>query len=262
MAELYFSSILMWNAPLDEIFKTACENGFAGIELWAQHFVSRGYDAGEYVKLGACYPVKTILHSFSWDLNLASLNDAIREASVRETQKAVGLANLLGAGEITVHPGRETLRLAGERELCDQKLSASLGEIEAYARRQDVRVSLEIMEKKDGEFIVSPEAMERLTAGMPGRFCHTLDVAHCDSEEEIFFALERLRGISKIHISNRTGKKLHTPLREGDYEFRTLLPRLKKYGLPLVVEGFDESRAFEILKDSIVYLKEIGGFLK
>lgn len=257
MADLYFSSVLMWGARLDEIFRLAYENAFAGVELWAQHFVSRSYSIEEYKRLNALYPLKTIVHNFSWDLNLASVNDGIREASVLETKKAIDLLDSLGGYEITVHPGQKSLDVM-ETDIFYEKLRDSLDEIYRYARERSVEVSLEIMEKRDREFIVSREAIEKLTEDSPDRFYYTLDVAHC-CEEEIFDTLDRLRGISKIHVSNRAGTKLHTPLREGDYEFRELLPRLEKYRLPMVIEGFDGGDGFRILNDNIKYLKEIGG---
>lgn len=258
MAEFYFSSTLMWRARLDEIFRMAYENAFAGVEFWAQHFMSRGYSAEEYRKLNALYPLKTVLHNFSWDLNLASINDGMRKASILETKKAVDLLDSLGGYEITVHPGQRSLDMA--TDVFYERLKSSLDEIYRYAQERSIEVSLEIMEKNDREFIVSGEAIEKLTGDLPGRFYYTLDVAHCSGgEEEIFDTLERLKGISKIHISNRTGTKLHTPLSTGDYEFRRLLPRLEKYRLPMVIEGYDGSSEFQILKENINYLKEIGG---
>ena len=257
MADLYFSSTLMWNSRLEEIFAMAYENGFAGVEFWAQHFACRGYSAEEYVKLGALYPLKTIVHNFSWDLNLASLNDGIREASIRETKKAVELLDSLGGYELTVHPGHKSFEM--KPDIYYERIKGSLEDIYEYARERSIDVSLEIMEKNGKEFIVSGEAMETLTRDWPERFYYTLDVAHCDSEEILWDTLERLNRISKVHISNRKGTRLHTPLREGDYAFHRLLPELEKYRLPMVIEGFDGSSEFQILKDNINYLREMGG---
>ena len=88
MANIYLCSTLLWNASLEEIFNLACQSGLDGIELWAQHFFHREYDAGEFEKLAALYPIKSCIHSQSWDLNLASMNEGIRKQSVIEVEKS------------------------------------------------------------------------------------------------------------------------------------------------------------------------------
>ena len=73
MKQIFVSSTLLWNAGLEEMFQRVYDNGFDGIELWAQQFFARGYDTQEYLRLQALYPLRTCVHSCSWDLNLASI---------------------------------------------------------------------------------------------------------------------------------------------------------------------------------------------
>ena len=97
------------------------------------------------------------------------------------------------------------------------------------------------------------------------QFVYTLDVAHCDSEEEILSILQNYRPqISKIHISNRKGSRFHTPLNEGDYDMKKLLPKLAHYNLPIVIEGLDSSGDFSIAKQNIQFIQHIfnGGKLE
>ena len=115
MADIGVSSCMMWNAQLEEMFRILYENGIDEMELWAQHFQHRRFSVEEYVKLSALYPIKSCVHSYSWDLNLASMNEGIRQASVEEVKKAVRLAYDIGAIEVTVHPGRETMK--GDRQI-------------------------------------------------------------------------------------------------------------------------------------------------
>ena len=44
MKQIFVSSTLLWNAGLEEMFQRVYDNGFDGIELWAQHFFAKGYD--------------------------------------------------------------------------------------------------------------------------------------------------------------------------------------------------------------------------
>ncbi len=256
MATIYLSSTLLWNGSLEEIFDLACQSGLDGIELWAQHFFCRKYKAGDYEKLAALYPLKSCVHSQSWDLNLASLNEGIRRQSVIEVEKSIDLAYRLGLDEVTVHPGRQTLPGAGAP--WEAYLRESLKEILDYASRLQIDVSLEIMEKIPKEFFTTMKAAKEICGEMFGNFVYTLDLAHCDSQQEALKAMADFHQvISKLHISNRKGNQFHTPLDEGDYDMETLLPRLASYGLPMVIEGFDNSPDFSKAKQNIRFIQNI-----
>lgn len=257
MSEFYMGSTLMWNATLEEMVQFIYNNGLDGIEMWAQHWFEKGYSIQEYEKLIALYPVKTIVHSCSWDLNPASLNEGIRKASILEIQKSMDLAAALNANEVTVHPGRITI--CNEMEGYYERMHQSLQEILEYAKGKGIDVSLEIMERIPKEFVTSVDEMKKITKEMEDEFCYTLDIAHCDEECDILKALEQGRHFSKFHISNRQGSRLHTPLPEGEYDFKTLLPMLRKYQIPFVVEGFDSQEEFPVARKNIHFLKIYGG---
>lgn len=253
MKQILVSSTLLWNATLEEMFGRVYECGVDGIELWAQQFFAKGYQEEEYLRLAALYPIHTYVHSSSWDLNLASMNEGIRRASVKEVIASMQLASRLGAFEVTVHPGHMTLE--ANRGDYVRWMRESLKEIAEASRRLGVDVSLELMEKIKKEFVVDLNSMRAVTGDLFDFFYYTVDLAHCDSEEEAFYMLEHLKRISKIHISNRAGTRLHTPLDEGDYDFRRLLPRLFSYKIPVVVEGYDCGRDFNILKRNMKFIK-------
>ena len=115
------------------------------------------------------------------------------------------------------------------------------------------------MEKIPKEFVTDAQSMEEAAGSRKGQFFYTLDIAHCDSEEEPFRILDQLKRISKIHISNRKEKCYHTSLGNGDFSFKEMLPKLLAYGLPLVTEGYDDSRDFHTFTENTVFLKTNGG---
>ena len=123
-------------------------------------------------------------------------------------------------------------------------------------------VSLEIMEKIKKEFVTDPASMEEVTGPLFSFFFYTLDLAHCDSTEEMETFHRALPRISKLHISNRVGPQYHTPLPDGDYDFRALLPLLKAWNLPMVVEGYDSTAAHEVFNKNIHFLQEQGGIIE
>lgn len=96
MKRLFLSSKLMWSAPLQDMAQVVQDNQLAGIEVWAQHFFYHQYDKAAYREYASKFQIETFVHSCSWDLNLASLNEEIRQASVQEFVASLRLAKELG----------------------------------------------------------------------------------------------------------------------------------------------------------------------
>lgn len=259
--EIFFSSTLMWNATLEEMFTMAVEHGFAGMEIWAQHFEFRKYSIEKYLRYSKMYDIESIVHSHSWDINLASMSEPVRQASLEETRKAVDFALLTNSRELTVHPGHLS-HPQGKKPSLD-RLYDSLSQIQEYAYLRGINISLEVMEKIPIMLAYSEKTIQMVTRDLYESFSYTVDAAHCDNEEELFYLLRALPHVSKVHISNRSGSHLHTPLFEGDHDFNTILPRLGSIGIPMVVEGLDTGRNFDILAstaDSLAQLIEYSRY--
>lgn len=80
--------------------RTAAENGFDGIELWAQHAETKKLDLETIRRLKKELGLNIVVHAKSWDLNYAALNDVVRRASVEEIKSSVDMAVELGADEV------------------------------------------------------------------------------------------------------------------------------------------------------------------
>lgn len=256
VTEIFFSSTLMWQGTLEQMFRMAAENGFSGMEIWIQHFEAKNHSVEKYLRYSNMYEMENFIHAHSWDVNLASISEPVRQASLEETRKAVDFALLTGSGEVTVHPGHASH--PQEKGSSWDRLYDSLSQIHEYASLRGIRISLEVMEKLPSMLAWSLETMQMATRDLFESFSYTVDAAHCDSEEELFYLLKALPDVSKIHISNRSGFQLHTPLFRGDHDFSSLLPRLKATGIPLVVEGLDTDRNFEVLPLTIRFMEEIS----
>lgn len=254
MKQILISSTLLWNLSLHDMFRQVYEQGLGGMEIWAQHFYCRQYDEGEYRRLSCQYPLQTVVHSCSWDLNLSSMNQAIRRTSVQEVIASMELAKRLGAKEVTVHPGHMTMPCWRRESML--LMYESLQEIADAAYKMQVSVSLEIMEKTKKEFVTDMQAMQAVTGDLFSFFTYTLDVAHCDSPNEAIDVLQHVGAVSKLHISNRIGGLYHTPLYEGDFDFAELLPVLRSYHLPMVLEGYDPQGGLDVFYRNIDFLKE------
>lgn len=252
MKQILISSTLLWNLSLRDMFRQVYELGLGGLEMWAQHFDCRQYDEGEYRRLSQKYPLQTVVHSCSWDLNLSSMNRAVRQASVEEVVASMEFAKRVGAREVTVHPSHMTMP-------CWRRESAllmheSLQKIADASYRLNMPVSLEIMEKTKKEFVTDIESMKEVTGDLFSFFTYTLDIAHCDSPDEGLDILRRVDAVSKLHISNRIGGLYHTPLYEGDFDFTELLPALRSYGIPMVLEGYDPQGGLDVFYRNVDFL--------
>lgn len=245
----------MWDASIEEMFRWVAEYGFSGVELWVQHFDARDWETEAYMDKAIKYNIKTILHSYSWDLNFASLNKGIRAASLNEIKRAVDLAIALDAKEVTIHPPRETL--SGERHFYISLARQGLKELLNYSKPRNIELSLEIMEKIPKELVTDLTSLKEITEAGGNSFAYTLDIAHCDNIEEFKILLEKVNPISKIHLSNKQGAKLHTKLSEGDYDFYEVFSILKNKKVPIVIEGFEKGKSFNTLKENINLIQRI-----
>lgn len=255
MRQIYISSTHRWKGSFKELLKTAHEYGIGGIELWAQQVDFNNYCLEEYVSLAKVYHLDTIIHSKSWDLNFASLNESIRRASIEEIKQSIRLAKQVNAKEITIHPPRETI--CGLKSFHLDLTYKGLKELYDYSCEMGVQISLEIMEKIPKELVTTDKALYEVTRDLYDKLSYTLDLAHCSAESEFFTYLTSIPGISKLHISNKIGNKLHTPLQNGDFDINKLMPLLKNIGIPIVIEGFNDEVSCSELIDNLNFLKQL-----
>ena len=253
----YVSSTMFWGLVPEEWFRIVREKSLAGIEVWAQQLETQSLSADRLRRLAVKYGVALTVHSYSWDLNLISLSRPMRDAAVALTKKGIDLASYFHAPQVTIHPGRDGLGIPGAD--FDRELAQSAVMLARYAAEEGTRASFEIMEKIPKERLTTPEAALRME-GLAGRevlWCYTEDTAHCDSEEEIFCTAEALRGrIREFHVSNKKGAVRHIgDVEHGDLDLPRVAARLRTYGLPMILEGFDPSPAAERLHRTLRWLE-------
>ncbi len=253
MKQIYFSSTYMWNSSLEEIVKTAYKYGLGGIELWAQQVEYNQYCMEEYISLTNEYHLNTTIHSKSWDLNFASINEGIRRASIEEIKKSIRLAKQIRAKSVTVHPPRETI--CGLRPFHLELAYQGIKELYRYSCEMEIELSLEILEKIPKELITSAQSLYEVTRDLYDKLSYTLDIAHCTDTAEFFAYLKRIPRISKLHISNKMGNKLHTPLKRGDFNFSAIIPLLEKSDIPMVIEGFSNEAPYLDLLENLDFIK-------
>lgn len=244
----------MWDFSGEEIFGYAYNNKISGIEFWSQQIEDKNLSTKKLRDLSKKFNLDLTLHAKSWDLNLASINERIREVSLKEILDDIDLARNIGAKEITIHPGRFSVSF--NKEFYYKFLKESLHTILDYSTKKNINVSIEVMEKTKNEFIIDLKSLKKLMGNNYEDFKYTLDISHCDSLEEIYFNLDNIKNISKCHISNRLENKYHTELARGIFPMEEIIFKIGEKNIPMVIEGMEIGRSTTLLDKNIRYLKE------
>ncbi|MCL1632006.1 sugar phosphate isomerase/epimerase [Sporolactobacillus sp. CPB3-1] len=253
---MYLSSTLCWANAVDEVMELADRYGFSGVEVWAEHIWYRGTDEAAIVAASERYHQELTLHAASWDLNLCALNVGVRRQSVHEVERSLELASRIGAGHVTVHPGRATL--AHVPFSYAHWMNESFCYLAKRAEQLHVRLSIELMEQIPKELITTPEAINRLLSMLPSSVTATFDIAHVPMEEDIVRYYRRTSRVSKIHFSDSTVGCCHVPLGKGQLPIRSIMPFLESADVPIILEGFDLSPSHDVLHADLDFLQSLG----
>lgn len=236
--QVLLSAPLMWAHSAEDLLATARDLGYDGVEMWAYLLSWDGADATALGAQARAMGQVLTLHALSWDLNLSSRLDTIRTASLDAIHRSVDLARQLGAGLVVVHPGRITVPF-DDAEAYWPHLVASLRAIADHAAAYGLRVGVEHMEPRQGEYVITPEQANRLVREVDRPNLGTvLDVAHIPwGEDESSFAA-RLEHLVHIHLSDADESRLHLPLGQGARNLTPLLGHLRHYQGTIALEGF------------------------
>jgi sugar phosphate isomerase/epimerase len=171
------------------------------------------------------YSFKYTVHSPISDMNIASLNSTIRNASIDEIKRSIDLANEIEGRLVVVHPG--TVAFLG-RFFKDSVLNLaqnSLKECFEYGKDIGIEVSIENMPNMEGQLY--QDANELNSYLEKNNMQMTLDVGHLNTVDRNFLnKIGDLKSnnyynlINHIHLSdNNSNFDYHWPLGEGDIDF-------------------------------------------
>ena len=261
MLKLAVSSKIMQGFSLEEIIDYTAGTGFEGLELWMHQVQESGMTAKKLKKMAAAAGLTCQLHMDTRDVNLASTNQIIREASLRQVLSTLEYAAALGAGIITVHPGRfsEKKEAVSSQEVWNYQI-AVFTELARKAESLNLVIGIENMEKRSKEFILrEADIREIILAAGSNSLKATLDVAHLHSACAVIPAIEAWQlPIANVHIS-QSNVQMHLPVytREaGGIDYAKVFPLLTaKYQGFLVVEGYRRGIEKENVRKSYEWLR-------
>lgn len=201
--------------------------------------------------------IRPTLHATFYNINLASLNPLIREASLRQLRECLRFAHDLEAGVLIVHAGEVPGDYPQEFLLpAREGLFASLEEALKEAEGLGVILALENKARgKNRGLIQSPEEHLELVEALASPNCRiAFDVGHAHT-----FKLD-LRGyleevlpyLEEVHLHDNDGSEdQHRPLGEGTIPLNQLLSTLMKERFPgplilemMTLEGLERSLAY------------------
>ena len=234
MVSFSVASMFFHEYTVSEIFNFVSRSGLNAMEFWLEtpHFWLRDLPVNEVIACRNQHPEITALtiHSPILDMNPCSINPEVARVSVEYAVRSVTIAEQLGAGILTVHPGRRTAKrppTPADQVRFDHYLSC----LREAAKKSGIRVCIENMEPSVNALIHTPERMREVLDAEPWLGC-TLDVGHAlvggNDEPARYIELCHAR-LENVHMSRVVRGKPHFPLAR-DPDMAQILEHLKNQG--------------------------------
>lgn len=165
---------------------------------------------------------------FAEHIDITSINDEVRNHSLREIQTAAAAAAEIGARYFVIHPGPENSDIPNEQRLQRMDNAAdTLNQLVKHCHQLGIGLMLENMlphlffgRARDVLWILG--ALETTEVGI------CLDTGHAYLSGDLNTVVHKLSGhLRMIHASDNCGKRDdHLPPGEGDIVWETLLSQL------------------------------------
>jgi sugar phosphate isomerase/epimerase len=200
------------------------------------------------------YKFKTSVHSPLSDINIASLNESIKKASVKEIKDSIDLASKINASAVVVHPGHMAF-LAREfpDEIMNNSLK-SLNECLKYAEEHGISLCVENMPDMEGLICKSLDELYELTQELGTLM--TIDVGHAHNMGLSVDEMLKYDNIGHIHLSDNDGSfDNHDAIGSKNIDFELLFKGLnkKKFNGVCVIEVKKQDEILE----SLNYIKKV-----
>ena len=197
------------------------------------------------------FNLKYSVHAPISDINIASLNERIREDSVLEILSTLESASALGIDTVTVHPGVCSMAVPYLEEKTIAQAKKSLRALDRISQQYGIMVAVENMPAFPFFIGQTAEDMNDLLDGTDLYFC--LDIGHANTMDQIEPLIAAMRDrLVNVHIHDNHGQAdEHLTLGEGTIDFKKVLKDLSFYDGNYIIE----SKSFPSGVESKEYLK-------
>ena len=199
------------------------------------------------------YKLTYSIHAPISDLNIASLNERIREDSVIEILTTAETAANLNIDLITIHPGLTSMAVPYMEEKAIEKAKKSLSSIDRISSQYGVRIAVENMPSFPFMLGHTAEEMNELIGSTNLGFC--LDIGHANTTGQTEELIKAFRDrLINVHIHDNNGEMdEHLTLGEGQIDFKGIIDNLKGYTGNFIIE----SRSYPSAVESQDYLRTL-----
>ena len=227
-------------------------------ELWeifseAEHSIE--YHLGMFEEILQTYDLSYTLHSPICDINIASLSDKMREASVREISSNAIAANKLGIEKMVVHPGLASMAVDGTAEVATERSKWAMTFLERVSKEYGVTIAIENMPSMKFFLGQTADDLARIVDGTDLSIC--LDIGHANTTGQLDEIIDKLGDrIAHVHIHDNHGETdEHLTLGEGNIDFEDVLAKLNGYDGDFIIESRSLESAIESQKvlDGLLY---------
>ncbi|MBQ3736988.1 MAG: sugar phosphate isomerase/epimerase [Candidatus Methanomethylophilaceae archaeon] len=182
------------------------------------------------------YDLTYSIHAPFNDINIASLNESVREMSVIELIKIMNMASELDIKTVTIHPGLYSMVVSGLEDRSIMAAKRSLRTLDRMAQECGVRLCVENMPGFRFFLGQTAEQMSELLEGTNLPIC--LDIGHANTTGQLNEIIDTLGNrIVNVHIHDNDGKQdQHLTIGEGTIDFDDCLKRLSSYGGRYIIE--------------------------
>ncbi len=184
------------------------------------------------------YNLSYSIHASICDINIAALNERIREASVMEIITTMEQAINLDIDTITIHPGLFSMSVPYMEEKSVANAKKSLRTLDRVVSQYGVKLALENMPSFPFMLGRTAEEMAELLDGIDMRVC--FDIGHANTVGEIDGILDLINGrIANVHVHDNEGASdQHLTIGDGNIDFKKYLPKIMSgYKGNLVIEA-------------------------
>jgi sugar phosphate isomerase/epimerase len=205
-----------------------------------------------FIEISRSYDLEYSVHAPLSDINIRSLNPAMREASLKEVLSAIACCGRMGIDLITVHPGFISPLGQLDRPSVIRETRRSIHEIDKVAAENGVVAALENMPRMPISTCTEPGELLSLVEGTSLGVCFDIGHAHTTGNIDDFV---RFRSrFANVHIHDNDGSSdQHLTIGEGKIDFEHVLSSMSGYERRYVIEA----RKIEGATVSLARLKKL-----
>ncbi len=227
-----------------------CQSPFANIaeqvskEFGLWEILSEGEDQLELARDGIRFAKESLgmkfqVHAPLTDVNIGSVNEPMRLASVNEVKQTISMCRQLDIPLVTVHPGFVQGIAFLDRSRVVEMTKVSVKEIGAFASDHGVTVVIENLPANIFGICTSAAELLEVIDGAGLGIC--FDMGHANTAGQVDEMLKLVRKFGNVHLHNNDGQwDQHNRVDDGSADIVKVVSVLKdSYSGNIIIESLD-----------------------